>query len=307
MLLLWLLRHLLAGLLLLLWAVLLTLALLPPLMIVLLLITAFHLFWFLSFRGRSSHPDWHLLEGWLYAHRGLHDQEAGIPENSLSAFRRAADQGFGAELDVHLTRDGRLVVIHDDTLLRTAGADVRVSSLTINDLDRYTLLGSGEKIPLLEEVLPLFEGRAPLLVELKAEGNAGALARAAVQTLDRFRVKYAVESFHPGVLLWLKRHRPDVCRGQLAEDFRRPSAPLSGLAAWAAAHMLGNLLTAPDFIAYRFIHRRNCPCIRRARTHWGVREAGWTIRSQQELEQCLREKVIPIFEGFLPDVSARGL
>ena len=67
---------------------------------------------------------------WRYAHRGLHDREKGIPENSMAAFKRAAANGFGAELDVHLMKDGHLAVIHDASLLRTAGVDVQIEDLT---------------------------------------------------------------------------------------------------------------------------------------------------------------------------------
>ena len=66
--------------------------------------------------GRRDGPGWEKLTGCRYAHRGLHGP--GAPENSLAAFRRAAEAGYGAELDVHLTRDGRLAVIHDGDLRR---------------------------------------------------------------------------------------------------------------------------------------------------------------------------------------------
>ena len=64
------------------------------------------------------------LRGRFYAHRGVHTP--GIPENSLGAFQRAVEHGYGIELDVHLLRDGNLAVIHDHSLKRTAGADVMI-------------------------------------------------------------------------------------------------------------------------------------------------------------------------------------
>ena len=82
------------------------------------------LVWFLL-HGRRDGPGWEKLEGFRYAHRGLHGP--GVPENSLAAFRRAAEAGYGAELDVHLTRDGRLVVIHDGDLERMCGVPGRVA------------------------------------------------------------------------------------------------------------------------------------------------------------------------------------
>ena len=122
--------------------------------------------------------DWDRFRKWRFAHRGFHDKPR-IPENSLPAFRRAVQCGFGAELDVHLMKDGHLAVIHDASLLRTAGADVLVEDLTAEELKNYRLEGTEHHIPLLEEVLPIFAGKAPLIVELKAErGNAEALAAA---------------------------------------------------------------------------------------------------------------------------------
>ena len=92
------------------------------------------LLWTALVRCRKGHPAWAVLERFRYAHRGLHDRTRGIPENSLAAFRAAVESGYGAELDVHLTKDGRLAVIHDDSLLRTAGADAKASQLTADEL-----------------------------------------------------------------------------------------------------------------------------------------------------------------------------
>ena len=100
-----------------------------------------------------------------YAHRGLHALPAGIPENSLRAFRLAANNGYGAELDVHLSRDGRLVIMHDENLKRTTGVNANISAVTTQVLSQLALEGTREKVPYLEEVLPLFNGKAPLLME----------------------------------------------------------------------------------------------------------------------------------------------
>ena len=86
--------------------------------------------WVMATGGRRDHPKWAVFRRFRYAHRGLHDREAGAPENSLPAFRRALERGYGVELDVHLTGDGRLAVIHDKNLKRTAGVDAEVSGLS---------------------------------------------------------------------------------------------------------------------------------------------------------------------------------
>lgn len=246
---------------------------------------------------RRGHRAWATLEKFRYAHRGLHDASQGIPENSLTAFRRAAERGFGAELDVHLTKDGRLAVIHDDSLLRTAGADVKSSQLTAAELAQYRLEGTDEPIPFLEEVLPIFEGKAPLIVELKVESNAAALAEAACKLLDQYHTDYCIESFHPLAVRWLAKNRPDVCRGQLSQSFLADRAGLVWPAAFAMTHLLTNFLTAPDFIAYNLHHRRRLS-LRLARKVWGVREVSWTIRTPEELAACEADGCLSIFEGF---------
>ncbi len=267
---------------------------------VLALLLALFLVYLILLACRKNHPAWATLERFRYAHRGLHDKEHGVPENSLAAFRRAADHGFGAELDVHLTRDGRLAVIHDDSLKRTCGADEKASELTSAELAQYRLEGTGEKIPFLEEVLPIFEGKAPLIVELKVEGNAAALAEAACQLLDQYQVDYCIESFHPLAVRWLAKHRPDVCRGQLSQNFLKGDHTGMGwLADFAMKNLLTSFLTTPDFIAYN-LHHRNRLSLKLARKVWGVREVSWTIRTPEELAACEADECLSIFERFIP-------
>ena len=91
--------------------------------------------------------------GRRYAHRGLHCVEDGIPENSLPAFRRAVEAGYGIELDLHLTTDGQLVVFHDDTLDRVCGVSGRVDESSYPELQQLRLSGTEETIPLFSQVL----------------------------------------------------------------------------------------------------------------------------------------------------------
>lgn len=257
--------------------------------------------WVLSLSCRKGHPMLGAFREFRYAHRGLHNAAEGIPENSMAAFRLAAEAGYGIELDVHLTRDGRLAVIHDTSLLRTAGADVKITDLTVDELKQYRLEGTDEQIPLLEEVLPLFEERAPVIVELKADGNDAALAAAACEVLDDFRLNFCIESFHPGVIRWLRKHRPAICRGQLSQNFllKGNGTGRGRLADFVMTHCLTSFLTYPDFIAYHHGHR-NRLSLKVARHVWGVQEFSWTLRSPEEMEVCEREGSLSIFEGFRP-------
>ncbi|HJB13921.1 MAG TPA: glycerophosphodiester phosphodiesterase [Candidatus Oscillibacter excrementigallinarum] len=243
--------------------------------------------------GRRDGPGWERLDGFRYAHRGLHG--CGVPENSLAAFRRAAEAGYGAELDVRLTKDGRLAVIHDATLDRVCGVSGRAAELTAAALSALRLEGTEERIPFLEEVAPLFAGRAPLIVELKTDWRSAAeLARRTVECLDRFSIDYCVESFDPRPLLWLRRHKRSVLRGQLSQNFhRRPS----GQGLWnrlALTNLLYNVFTRPDFVAYRFGDQERL-AVRLCRRS-GVRMAYWTLRSWADIILAEQEGALVIFE-----------
>jgi glycerophosphoryl diester phosphodiesterase len=151
-----------------------------------------------------------------YAHRGLWSKEA--PENSLAAFRLAAEQGFAIELDVQLSRDGEVMVFHDYTLTRMCGVDLRLSDLTAAELATHRLGGTDLQIPTLRAVLEAVDGRVPLLIELKGESGNTALCPALSTVLADYPGKWCVESFNPLLLRWWKRHRPDVVRGLLSTD-----------------------------------------------------------------------------------------
>ncbi len=270
--------------------------------IILIILAVLFLLYLLCLRCRRGHADWAHFRQWRYAHRGLHNKEKGIPENSMAAFKLAAANGFGAELDVHLMKDGKLAVIHDASLLRTAGADVLIEDLTAEELENYRLEGTEQRIPLLEDVLPLFVDRAPLIVELKAErGNAEALAAAACKVLDKYKAEYCVESFDPRCLMWLWQNRPDVIRGQLSENFTAhgDAQHLPGGVRWILTNLLLNVRTRPDFIAYRFEDRANLS-LRLCRGFYRVQEASWTVRDRETMEKAEAAGNLVIFENFDP-------
>lgn len=136
------------------------------------------------------------------AHRGA---SADYPENTLLAFRRAVEQGVDMiELDVQLTRDGELVVLHDETLERTTSGRGAVRDLTYAELGTLDA-GRGEKIPLLGEVCALLRPTAVrLCVEIKGAGDADscAIAEATVGLLERLDEsdRAVVSSFSPAAL-----------------------------------------------------------------------------------------------------------
>ena len=251
-----------------------------------------------SVGGRVGHPGLKDLQGWSYAHRGLHSK--GIPENSMAAFRAALERGYGIEFDLHLLKDGNLAVIHDSSLKRTTGADGCIEDLTTDDLKDYHLEGTEETIPTFRQLLDLYNGRAPLIVELKpARGNHAALTEAACRMLETYNGVYCMESFDPRCVYWLKKNRPDIIRGQLAENFFRSNSALSAPLKFVLSNSLSHFLTMPDFTAYKFRDRKNVSTVI-CRRLYGVQGVSWTLRSKEEYDIALREGWIPIFENFTP-------
>lgn len=254
--------------------------------------------WRFSIRGRIGHPGLSALHGWNYAHRGLHGN--GIPENSMAAFRLALENGYGIELDVHLLADGNLAVMHDSELIRTAGAQGFIEDLTTADLQNHHLEGTGETIPTFRQVLDLFAGKAPLIIELKVhKNNHAALTEAACRMMEGYEGLWCMESFDPRCLLWLKKNRPEVIRGQLSENYMdNPKIKLPWILKFTLSNNMGNFLTKPDFIAYRYADRHhtrsNRICMKR------MTGVSWTLRTPEEYTTATQEGWIPIFENFKP-------
>lgn len=251
-----------------------------------------------SVGGRVGHPGLKTLQGWNYAHRGLHSN--GIPENSMAAFRAALDRGYGIELDLHLLKDGNLAVIHDSSLKRTTGAEGRIEDLNTEDLKNYHLEGTEETIPIFRDLLELYAGKAPLIVELKpVDGNHARLAETACRMLEDYPGAYCIESFDPRCVLWLKKNRPQIIRGQLAENFYRSDSSLSSPIKFILTYSLSHFFTMPDFTAYKFADRRNLStwiC----RRLYGVQGVSWTLRTKEEYDIAMKEGWIPIFENVIP-------
>ena len=257
--------------------------------------------WAILLRARRGSESMRAMRQFRYAHRGLYDKAAGIPENSLSAFSRAVAHGFGVELDVHLLRDGALAVFHDSDIRRMTGRAGYLEDLSAEELGDYPLDGTGETIPQFCDVLALFEDTGlPIIVELKSfRDNYAALTERTMRELDKFRVVYCVESFDPRCVAWVKKHRPEVIRGQLSQNFLKDRGKLSLPMAFATTHLLSNIMVQPDFVAYRFKDRKKW-APRLCRRIYGAQRVYWTIRSKEELSIAESDGAIAIFEHFLP-------
>ena len=238
-----------------------------------------------------------VLKSYIYTHRGYHNKPA-IPENSMAAFKRTKERGWGSEMDIHLMKDGSLGIVHDSNLLRVTGYDVRIEDLTKEDLKNYPLEGSNECIPLFEDLLEL---KIPLIVELKVErGNYKELCEAAWERLKDYDAPYCVESFDPRVVYWFKKNHPQVIRGQLSQDFtKQGEVQLSNTMKRLATNLRFNKLTKPDFVAYKFSDRSVAANQKYMKK--GIQEVSWTIQNKEDFDTAVKMGSIPIFECFDPE------
>ena len=297
-----------------------------------------------------------------YAHRGLHDAGSGLtdaysahsgeyvalarrmalragygsadydgplaPENSLASFAAACEAGYGIELDIQLTRDGQVVVVHDSTLMRVAGDPRRVGELTYEELcgialfpapsrpgdaksapageaSERTVDGRAQHVPLFSDVLRLVNGRVPLIVEYKMpsldrwDEGCERLMESGDRLLREYDGDYVVESFHPGALRWYRMNNPSVCRGQLAA---RADGGSKDISARLAGLLALNWMSRPDFVAYDWVDG-GTPAVRLARA-LGAVMVSWTVRSPEECERAGMMFDRHIFEAFVPSGMA---
>lgn len=262
--------------------------------------------------------------GKLYAHRGLHDNKGNAPENSMAAFHKAVEVGYGIECDVQLTRDGIPVVFHDFTLSRVArydkgyespfavhnldgsiGVKGKVSDYSYEELQHFHLLDSKEKIPKFEDFLKLVDGRVPLIIELKIDMFDTGVCPVADALLRKYKGDYCIESFNPLGLLWYRKHHPQVMRGQLAEDFLKDDELDLHSGIWKVpSYLMLNFITKPDFVAYNYKHANNFSR-RVVRKLFRNVSAAWTIKDQKALDENRGKFDIFIFDSFIPDAKEK--
>ena len=236
------------------------------------------------------------LLGWDYAHRGLWNDSA--PENSMTAFRRAVEGGFGIELDVHLTADDQLVIFHDASLLRMCGIDRPISECTLSELRACRLKNSDQPIPTLDEFLTMVAGKVPLIIEIKPDRRIRLLCEKVYARLQTYDGVYCVESFHPLAVRWFRFHAPEVIRGQLAFGLKNTERSRRTWLYRGMASLIVNAAGRPDFIAYDHATDHNLPmALMRLMKPWLV---CWTVRSQADMDALRKRYDLQIFEGFVP-------
>ncbi len=249
---------------------------------------------FMIMPSHKYHNKLRKYDGMLIAHRGLYNSEKEIPENSITAFKKAVEKGYGIEFDIRLTRDKEVVVFHDASLLRMCGIDKKVYDLTLNQLKEYNLLNTNEKIPTLKEFLEAVGENTMLFVEVKADGySAYDIFSAAREILKDYKGEYCVQSFDPRILKCYRKHQPEIIRGQLSVgSYKR------GFIICLLSCLLANFISRPHYVAYRYDNRNNI--FFKLTKLLGAYSQCWTVRTPEELQDAKKHYDIFIFENFEP-------
>lgn len=229
---------------------------------------------------------------YLIAHRGLHSENA--PENTIPAFKSAIEFNYAIELDVQQISDGSIIVFHDNRLERLTGMDGYTKNLKKEDLKDCHILGTEFTIPLFSEVLKAVDGKVPLLIEIKNEYKVGEPEKAVLELLKDYKGQFAIQSFNPYVVQYVKQKMPNLVVGQLASYFKNTKM------SWIRKFVLKRLkfikLFKADFIAYdaqnlpnKYVNKyKNLPLL------------AYTIRTQEEYERLHPIVDSIIFENFTP-------
>ncbi len=227
------------------------------------------------------------------AHRGYHDMNKEVWENTLSAFARAIEAGFAIECDLHYASDAVPVVFHDDDLQRVCNLPAQLRDRTSAELGLLSVGGTKDKIPTLKQLLRLCDGKVPLVLELKGrEGDDEGFAEAVLEVLEGYKGHVALMSFDHWLLQDLKALEAPYPIG-LTADGNEPEAFFKH----DEAMQLGL-----DFISYFYGHLPN-PFITAQRQR-GIPVITWTVRDEAARKHTFANADQMTFEGFDPRIAS---
>ncbi len=184
------------------------------------------------------------LKSSLIAHRGVHNME--VPENSICAFKIALKKKYIIEFDVHLLKDNTVIVFHDDNLFRMTGINKNLCDCTYDDIKNLHLKNSNYKIPTLDEVLRLINGKVPIIIELKYDRKVGLLEKEVSKLLDNYNGLFCIKSFNPFIVRWFRKNRPKYIRGLLISDKHRT------IIEKLCQSFIAGAICKPDFISCNY-------------------------------------------------------
>lgn len=214
------------------------------------------------------------------AHRGYH-WCGGVDENSWEAFQEALERNVPIECDLHLSLDGEVFVHHDYSLERMTGVTKTFGELKAREIRKLRTLHSSKAVVSLKELLRLVKGRVPLVLELKRSLPNNKLEERVIEIMRNYRGDFALQSFHPKTLHFLRQAMPEAMIGLLSGD-----STLNHL--WWPTRVLLKSMTfvsviRPDYIGYEWsaLHKRAPQELRKQRD---IPLLAWTVNDQRSLE-----------------------
>lgn len=236
------------------------------------------------------------------AHRGLHDTQHGVIENSAAAFAAAISGGYGIETDLQISADGEAMVHHDDALGRLTEGHGRLAEMRADELKRISFKATSERMLTLGELCDLVAGRATLLLELKSHfDNDRRLVTRTVEVLSSYKGPACIMSFDPDLIAFARHARPALARGIVAQR-HYSHAEWKGLSPGNRRNM-GWMLhvprSRPHFIAYSV---RDLPAVPPLVLHKLLRLPllAWTVRNDEDRRRAALWADQVIFEGWRP-------
>jgi glycerophosphoryl diester phosphodiesterase len=247
----------------------------------------------------EARPRARVLPEWLttrpIAHRGLHDVDA--PENTLPAFEAAIAAGYPIELDVHVLRDGEVIVFHDEDLQRAADVPRTLLEEDRHSIRAHRLFGSAFGVPTLREVLRLVQGKVPVLIEIKARQRVADRERAVFERLVEYPGPVAIQSFNPRTLAWFHEHAAHVPRGQLAGPLHGDG--LGRFERFASQRLLTGAISRPHFVNFDLRGLPDAWLTLVSRVA-GFSVLCWTVRSDADREKAEELGLNYVFDQVRP-------
>jgi glycerophosphoryl diester phosphodiesterase len=238
------------------------------------------------------------------AHRGYHDRGARRIENTLPSAEAAIAHNFAIECDLQLTADGSVVVFHDGKLDRLTEGSGELTSRSLAELRALKVRDSDARIPTLDELLDLVDGRVPLVIELKSKWNGDRrLEQAVAPILLAYTGPACVMSFDPASMAAMRRLAPNIPRGLVADHFAdgKDWGHLSPSRRFALRHLMAAPLVWPRFVSFGIRDLpADAPLLLR---HFGLPLITWTIRTPEDWRKARQYTDQITFEGFDPDAG----
>lgn len=236
------------------------------------------------------------------AHRGYHTPD--MPENSLLSAENAIRHGYAIELDIRITKDGHIIVFHDEYAERLIGLKGRIGKYTYDEIKDCNILGvEGAHVPLFSDFLKFVDGRVPLLIELKACFGAKNFVETVVKILRRYKGEYVIQTFNPFDLIKLKKIAPEIIRGQLItkdlsemplDNFKDK---LGYFIVWLFGFTRFNWFSQPDF------YNIDIRCFGKYQRRYAIRNVlSFVVTNKEEYTLAMRCTDNVVFENMIVEL-----